>query len=193
MKSFRKSSYPKNYKIGTYLPTDSRMMLMRAERVVKALESFLSEYFSGFAEVKTKVNLFHTDSIYICGEHTAYLFRCVLDAIADDRPIDITILNNDTEFSICFAAKRKYRLSDFEKYERLNEACALCGFILSFIGNGIILRAPLVRGKLVIDAHDHEGLYEQLVRVFFGKSLTERYREIKEEERKSPDTADEAK
>ena len=173
-----KRAFPKNLKFGTYLPTNSMMGLIKIDVVTKAFERFLSEYFDGIANVKINVNAATTDSIYIAGEHTAYLFRCVMDVIYDGSMMDITVMNNDREYSVCFATKKKCNTSDLEKYDRLTEVATLSGFAYTVVGNMIILRAPLLHGRLVISAVTYESFYEQLRRVFFAPHWSEYYGEV---------------
>lgn len=169
----KKPTAIKKPKFGTYLPTNTSKELMPLLKVVEALERFFGEYLNGISTLKTRINVAASDSLFIAGEYTAYLFRSVLEAIYDGGIIDTTILNNDKEFSICFAHRRKYRLDDEKKLDALLDAAKLSGFEVSIIGNGIILRAPILHGRLYISARSREGLYTQLERVFFAPSFAE--------------------
>ena len=169
----RKPRLPKNFKIGTYLPTDGIINRIRVTDAAKALERFFGEYFYGVSTLKNKTRASSTDTVYIAGEYTAYLFRCLFDAIFIGRVIDITISNSDKEFWICFALRTKYRLEDTAKYEKLLDAAKQACFQVSFIGNGIILSAPIMHGSCYLAALSVEGLYEKFVRVFFSPSIEE--------------------
>ena len=164
----KKRAFPKNLKFGTYLPIGSGVRLIEISSAVSSLQRFLNEYFDGIAAIKSSADTHKGESLYLDGEHTAYLFRLIMAAIYDHAVIDINIDTTDREFTICFSTKGKYDISDLGVYEELVKAAQKSGFAILFTKNEIALRAAIVRGKIVISAITAKDFGETLARVFFA-------------------------
>lgn len=162
----KKRAFPKELKFGTYLPSSSSKRLIKINDASWALERFIREYFEGVANIEANLNTAYADSLFISDEHTAYLFRSVMEAIYGGDIIDISLANTERALTISFSTGGKYKTDDTEIYERLLKLSEEAGFELIFTGSGIALRAPVLRRKIVISAITKESFYEKLVRIF---------------------------
>ena len=165
----KKRALPKELKFGTYLPSSSSKRLIKINDASWALERFIREYFEGIANVSVSLTTAYADSLFLSDEYTAYLFRSVMAAIYSGDIIDISLANTERELTISFSTGSKRKTEDTEIYERLVKLSEEAGFELIFTGSGIALRAPVLRGKIVISAITKESFYEKLVRIFFDK------------------------
>ena len=164
----KKRAFPKELKFGTYLPIGSSIRLIKIADAIAALSRFIGEYFDGIAKISTNLRVSANDSVYLNGEHTAYLFRCITEAIYNEAMIDISVSNSENEFSICFSTQGASKASDISTYEKLLDAARLSGFSVSFVGRAIVLRTALVHGMLVVSTLSIKSFYDSLTYIFFG-------------------------
>ena len=164
----KKRAFPKDFKFGTYLPKRRGMSFIKTRDCVSSLEQFISEYFSGIAELVRTPMCADADAVYIDGEYTALLFRNVMSAIYGKGGIDISITSTQKSLVLSFSVRDgALEVEDADTLRAIVESARLSGFEVAFAGNTMSFSAHLVRGKLVISALSKETFFKILTRVFF--------------------------
>ncbi len=148
------------------------MSYIKMDDCAEALSRFVGEYFSDSVRLRSADGFFEGDAVYIDGEYTAYMFRCVLSALVGGGRISVALSQMNDSFTVSFSTESKLGEPDAALLERLAEAARLAGFSMSVCGGAITFSAHLERGKLVISVLCGDDFYDILSRVFFENDLS---------------------